>query len=122
MYVSCRKDSEERQRRPHPLPGLHWSLLDIVYSYFPYHMMMLSRTTTQFAALARRAVAPRAFTTVAEAVHTAEDALKFSGYSSIDFTIAEDLMVYDAVQKFAAFNIGCLVTTDKAGEYSDGDE
>jgi hypothetical protein len=85
-------------------------------------MMMLSRTTTQFAALARRAVAPRAFTTVAEAVHTAEDALKFSGYSSIDFTIAEDLMVYDAVQKFAAFNIGCLVTTDKAGEYSDGDE
>jgi predicted transcriptional regulator len=49
---------------------------------------------------------------------TADDALKYSGYMQIDFTIPEDTPVYDAVQKFAAFNIGCLVTTDKAGTYS----
>lgn len=55
----------------------------------------------------------RSFATVRQ---TADDALKYSGYSSIDFTIKEDAMVYDAVQKFAAFNIGCLVTTDSAGE------
>ena len=48
---------------------------------------------------------------------TISDALKYSGYSSIDFTIPEDAPTYDAVQKFAAFNIGCLVTTDKAGTF-----
>jgi hypothetical protein len=47
---------------------------------------------------------------------TANDALKYSGYSEIDFTISEDSTVYDAVQKFAAFNIGCLVTIDSAGK------
>lgn len=83
--------------------------------------MMLSRTSPHVAALARRAVASQQrgqLTTVAEAVRTAEDALKHSGYSSIDFTIDQDAKVYDAVQKFAAFNIGCLVTTDKEGESS----
>lgn len=61
-------------------------------------------------------VANRSFTTetVIDAA-TASDALKYSGYSQIDFTIKEDATVYDAVQKFAAFNIGCLVTTDAAG-------
>lgn len=52
--------------------------------------------------------------TVHEAL-TAEDARMVSGYSSIDYTIKEDATVYDAVQKFAAFNIGCLVVTDAAG-------
>jgi hypothetical protein len=56
----------------------------------------------------------RTFGTVRE-VATADDALRFSGYSAIDFTIPEDAPVYDAVQKFAAFNIGCLVTVDSAG-------
>jgi hypothetical protein len=56
----------------------------------------------------------RGFGTVRE-VATADDALRFSGYSAIDFTIPEDAPVYDAVQKFAAFNIGCLVTVDSAG-------
>lgn len=59
-----------------------------------------------------------AFTTVND-VSTVSDALKFSGYSEIDFTINEDAPVYDAVQKFAAFNIGCLVVTDKAGKLCD---
>lgn len=47
---------------------------------------------------------------------TAYDALSRSGYNSIDYTIKEDATVYDAVHKFAAFNIGCLVTVD-GGEY-----
>jgi hypothetical protein len=45
------------------------------------------------------------------------DALVYSGYSEIDFTIPETATVYEAVQKFAAFNIGCLVTVDAAGTY-----
>mmetsp|Transcript_13165 Transcript_13165/g.17230 ORF Transcript_13165/g.17230 Transcript_13165/m.17230 type:complete len:187 (-) Transcript_13165:126-686(-) len=53
-------------------------------------------------------------TTVRDAA-TADDALKFSGYADIDFTVKEDAPVYDAVQKFAAYNIGCLVMTDEAG-------
>jgi hypothetical protein len=64
--------------------------------------------------LASRSSLERPMTTVIDAA-TAGDALKFSGYSAIDFTIKEDAMVYEAVQKFAAFNIGCLVTTDAAG-------
>jgi predicted transcriptional regulator len=56
----------------------------------------------------------RTMTSVKDAA-TADDALRFSGYSAIDFTIPEDAPVYNAVQKFAAFNIGCLVTVDAAG-------
>jgi hypothetical protein len=50
---------------------------------------------------------------------TAYDALSRSGYNSIDYTIKEDATVYDAVHKFAAFNIGCLVTVD-GGKYLHG--
>ena len=53
-------------------------------------------------------------TTVRDAA-TADDALKFSGYTDIDFTIKESATVFEAVQKFAAYNIGCLVMTDEAG-------
>ena len=48
---------------------------------------------------------------------TAEDARQVSGYAEIDYSIAEDATVLDAVQKFAAYNIGCLVTTDPSGTY-----
>ena len=77
--------------------------------------MLSSATRT----LMRRAVIrPQvaSFATVKDAA-TVSDALKFSGYSEIDFTIQEDAPVYDAVQKFAAFNIGCLVVTDTAGTF-----
>ena len=47
---------------------------------------------------------------------TATDAWNKSCYSEIDYTISEDVPVYEAVQKFAAYNIGCLVTTDKDGK------
>jgi predicted transcriptional regulator len=79
---------------------------------------MLSRVSTTFArrSMASTAAA-RSMTTVGEA-STVNDALKFSGYSTIDFTISDDAPVYDAVQKFAAFNIGCLVTTDAKGKLS----
>jgi predicted transcriptional regulator len=81
-------------------------------------MLSLSRVTTTFArrSLASTAAA-RSMTTIGEA-STVNDALKFSGYSTIDFTISDDAPVYDAVQKFAAFNIGCLVTTDANGKLS----
>jgi hypothetical protein len=81
-------------------------------------MLSLSRVSTTFArrSLASTAVA-RSMTTVGEA-STVNDALKYSGYSTIDFTISDDAPVYDAVQKFAAFNIGCLVTTDAKGKLS----
>jgi hypothetical protein len=48
---------------------------------------------------------------------TANDAAKVSGYAEIDYIIAEDSPVLEAVQKFAAYNIGCLVTTDAAGRF-----
>jgi len=38
-----------------------------------------------------------------------------SCYVSIDFTIKDDATVYEAVQKFSAFNIGCLVTVNDSG-------
>jgi len=60
----------------------------------------------------------RSFSTTVRDAATIEDALKYSGYSDIDFTIKEDAPVYDAVQKFAAYNIGCLVVTDEAGTSS----
>lgn len=59
--------------------------------------------------------ARRSFGATVREAATADDALRFSGYSEIDFTIPEDSPVYTAVQKFAAFNIGCLVTVDAAG-------
>jgi hypothetical protein len=47
---------------------------------------------------------------------TATDAWSKSCYSDMDYTINENLPVYEAVQKFAAYNVGCLVTTDDEGE------
>jgi predicted transcriptional regulator len=58
----------------------------------------------------------RSLVSVQEAL-TAEDARSVSGYSSIDYTINENATVYDAVQRFAAYNIGCLVVTNDAGEF-----
>lgn len=60
------------------------------------------------------APASRAFTTVGD-ITTAADAAKLSGYSNISYTIDQDAMVIDAVQKFAANNIGCLVVVDTDG-------
>jgi len=66
--------------------------------------------------LARPATRPttRSMVTIAEAL-TAEDARAISCYSEIDYAVSENAPVLDAVQKFAAYNIGCLVTTDDEG-------
>lgn len=46
---------------------------------------------------------------------TAGDAAKLSCYEKIDYCIHEDSPVLDAIKRFAAHNIGCLVTTDSKG-------
>jgi len=61
--------------------------------------------------------ATRGMVTIQEAL-TAEDASKLSCYSNIDFSIDEDSTVLDAVQKFAAYKVGCLVTVDSDGNLS----
>ena len=47
---------------------------------------------------------------------TVTDAWSKSCYSEMDYTVNENLPVYEAVQKFAAYNVGCLVTTNDEGE------
>ena len=46
---------------------------------------------------------------------TAKDAAALGCYNTADFCIDETSSVYDAVQRFCAYNIGCLVTTDTQG-------
>ena len=81
---------------------------------------MLSRAIP-FARMATRPyarpVGSRAFTAAIEDVSTAADAAALSGYSDIDYIINDDSPVIDAVQRFAAYNIGCLVTTDASGKF-----
>lgn len=48
--------------------------------------------------------------------YDATDAWKKSCYYKIDYTIHQDATVYDAVQRFAAFDIGCLVVVDDNGD------
>ena len=77
----------------------------------------VARTAAARLASARPAVASstRNFATLQDAGLTADDAARVSGYSEIDYLIDEDAPVIEAVQKFSAYNIGCLVTTDKDG-------
>jgi CBS domain-containing protein len=53
--------------------------------------------------------------TTIQQVATADEAWKKSCFSGMDFTINDEETVYDAVQKLAGFNIGCLVTVDNDG-------
>lgn len=48
---------------------------------------------------------------------TADDARKISCYSGFDYSIDENSLVIDAVQKFAAFKVGALVTVDGKGKF-----
>lgn len=57
----------------------------------------------------------RSFGSSVEQTVTATDAFKKSCYLEINFAINEDSTVYEAVQQFAAFDIGALVTTDGTG-------
>mmetsp|Transcript_6518 Transcript_6518/g.14822 ORF Transcript_6518/g.14822 Transcript_6518/m.14822 type:complete len:200 (+) Transcript_6518:93-692(+) len=72
-------------------------------------------TSSRWAAAPTTSTFRRPFTSIEQAA-TADDAWKKSGYVEIDYTIHEDAFVYDAVQKLAAYNIGCLVTVDNDGK------
>ena len=80
---------------------------------------MLSRATPLARIAARSFARPAGFRSFSvakpEDLSTAADAAALSGYNEIDFAINEDAPVLDAVQKFAAYNIGCLVTIDSKG-------
>mmetsp|Transcript_55 Transcript_55/g.70 ORF Transcript_55/g.70 Transcript_55/m.70 type:complete len:196 (+) Transcript_55:356-943(+) len=49
---------------------------------------------------------------------SAKSAWEKSCYFEMDFTIPEESTVYEAVQKFAAYDVGCLVTTNPHGDIS----
>jgi len=57
----------------------------------------------------------RSMCTVATAF-TAGHAAELSGYNKIDFCIDEDATVLEAVQRFVAHDIGCLVTQNNNGD------
>mmetsp|Transcript_18406 Transcript_18406/g.25949 ORF Transcript_18406/g.25949 Transcript_18406/m.25949 type:complete len:216 (-) Transcript_18406:7-654(-) len=61
------------------------------------------------------AVPKRSMVSVAES-SSAHEAWEKSCYVAIDFTIPDDHLVFEAVQRFAAYNIGCLITTGENGE------
>lgn len=50
--------------------------------------------------------------TTVENRSSAKDALQKSCYFKIDFGISEEATVYEAVQRFAAYNIGALAVTN----------
>lgn len=51
-------------------------------------------------------------------IETANCAWSKSCYSGIDYTIDQNSPVIDAVEKFAAYNVGALVTTDEDGKHT----
>jgi len=47
-----------------------------------------------------------------------KDSWERSCFNKIDYTISEELSMYDAVQKFAAFDVGALVAINSKGNLS----
>ena len=76
---------------------------------------MVTRAAAAQSAAAATTQQCRFVQTVKEGL-TATDAWNKSCYSEIDYTVNENDPVYEAVQKFAAYNIGCLVTVDVDGK------
>lgn len=60
----------------------------------------------------------RSFSSAIEENLSASDAWKKSCYVQIEYTISEDATVYDAIQRFAAYDIGCLVTVNSDGVFA----
>lgn len=91
----------------------------IILHYNLSNSTMLSRFAPLAARTAARSLvaapASRSFSSVGHT--TAAEAAAMSGYSNIEFRIDEDSMVIEAVQQFAANNIGCLVTVNDAGMF-----
>lgn len=78
-----------------------------------------SSPTTATTVAATAACSNKNFSTVGNVATstTAKDAAALGCYDTADFCIDETSSVYDAVQRFCAYNIGCLVTTDAQGTY-----
>mmetsp|Transcript_10680 Transcript_10680/g.22556 ORF Transcript_10680/g.22556 Transcript_10680/m.22556 type:complete len:190 (+) Transcript_10680:130-699(+) len=76
---------------------------------------LVARTAAARSTSLTAPIAIRGFSGVGD-VTTAAEAAALSGYSNIEFRIKEDAMVIEAVQQFAANNIGCLVTINEEGE------
>mmetsp|Transcript_16323 Transcript_16323/g.24389 ORF Transcript_16323/g.24389 Transcript_16323/m.24389 type:complete len:187 (+) Transcript_16323:70-630(+) len=81
---------------------------------------MLSRAATTFIRKAPKNIsAPMGTRNYSLLEHaSAKSAWEKSCYFEMDFTVPESSTVYEAVQKFAAYDVGCLVTTDEAGKIS----
>jgi hypothetical protein len=104
----------------------HESSFYQVITMFSVALRQCSRSAAVRSSISR--ASPRVFanaseirsmsTTVEEEV-LASDAFKKSCYVAIDFTIPEEATVYDAVQRFSAYDIGALVTTDPDGKQLD---
>jgi hypothetical protein len=84
---------------------------------------MLSRTAIRLfknptaSAMAKQQAsitASRSMTTLIDSP-TANSAWEKSCYFEMDFSISEESTVYEAVQRFAAYDVGCLVTHDTEG-------
>ena len=74
----------------------------------------MARRAPAFQAVATRGFAAPKLGDVAKDAHYA---WKKSCYSGMDYTIDDNATVYEAVEKFAAYGLGCLVTKDAEGEF-----
>ena len=74
----------------------------------------MARRAPAFQAVATRGFAAPKLGDVAKDAHYA---WKKSCYSGMDYTIDDNATVYEAVEKFAAYGVGCLVTKDAEGEF-----
>ncbi|KAL3760590.1 hypothetical protein ACHAWU_009551 [Discostella pseudostelligera] len=93
-------------------------------------MLMLSTCATSLARASTRGRHPAAAAAAVQVARramgtpklgeaqAASHAWKKSCYSGIDYTIGDENTVYEAVEKLAAYNVGCLVTTDANGNLS----
>ena len=74
----------------------------------------MARRAPAFQAVATRGFAAPKLGDVAKDAHYA---WKKSCYSGMDYTIDDNATVYEAVEKFAAYGVGCLVTKDAEGKF-----
>ncbi|KAL3823630.1 hypothetical protein ACHAXA_005611 [Cyclostephanos tholiformis] len=70
------------------------------------------------AKIAGQVLTRRAIATKLGDAQTASCAWKKSCYNGIDYTIGDECTVFEAIQKLAAYDVGCLVTTDANGKLS----
>jgi hypothetical protein len=90
-----------------PQPFIKFIALVNVYLQHNTMFSLASNLTRRAAPMARHQLTLRAgFAQSVKEGLTATDAWTKSCYSEIDYTVNDDASVYEAVQKFAAYNIG----------------